>query len=623
MALPQNIIYKLQSGSGRRWLILSIIVEAILMLVVTYNLRGFKNMATQEAMDSAQLGRNIAEGRGYTTRFIRPFSLYLIQEHSQRGHPSEALDPSRIRGEHPDISNPPVYPLVLAGLMKVLPFDFTIAHGTRTFWTINGFFARHQPDFLIALFNQVLFFGVIFLVYLLAKRLFDQKIAWLSAALLLGNELLWRFSMSGLSTILLLLIFVSLVWCLVLLEEELREPRRGAYSVYLLAAGTGFLAGIGALTRYSAGWIILPVLVYVVILGLARQRVVLAPIVLLTFAAVVTPWVVRNYSVCGTPLGTATYALAETSAWFPEHDLQRSLRPDLGQADPVAVLKSKFLAGCRRALQDDLPKLGGGWISAFCLLGLLAPGPRPDARRLQYFLLSCLALLALAQGVGHTQISEDSPQVNTENLLVLVAPLGLVYGAALFFELLGRIQWPFPRGPSVALGVFGVLAGFPVLFTALPFGRVGPVSYPPYSPPYIALAAAGRQPGQLTMSDIPWAMAWYGEAQCAWLTPSPAGFLQINDFNKPVHVLYFSPVTTDSRFRSQFARHKPNDKESWGSLIVEGYYRHQTYRPVAPEGFPLSYWCNRFGKESRAQDLATWSENVIFFANPRAPFASR
>ncbi len=48
---------------------------------------------------------------------------------------------------------------------------------------------------------------------------------------MLGTELLWRFSVSGLSTMLLLVIFIGLAWCLVLLEQEggeLSGGQRGA-----------------------------------------------------------------------------------------------------------------------------------------------------------------------------------------------------------------------------------------------------------------------------------------------------------------------------------------------------------------------------------------------------------
>ena len=48
-------------------------------------------MTTPEGMDAAQLARNIAEGRGYTTLFVRPFSLFLVQRQEQ----ARAPDPVR------------------------------------------------------------------------------------------------------------------------------------------------------------------------------------------------------------------------------------------------------------------------------------------------------------------------------------------------------------------------------------------------------------------------------------------------------------------------------------------------------------------------------------------------
>ena len=110
-------------------------------------------MATQEAMDAAQVARNIAQGKGYTTLFIRPFSIYL-REKAQSGDagarrpPAQVADLGRLRGMHPDLANPPVYPVVLAGLMKVLPFDYCY-HNHQTVleqrWPVLAFQAR-LPD---------------------------------------------------------------------------------------------------------------------------------------------------------------------------------------------------------------------------------------------------------------------------------------------------------------------------------------------------------------------------------------------------------------------------------------------------------------------------------------------
>ena len=137
-------------------------------------------------MDSAQLARNIADGKGYTTLFIRPFSLYLVQSHNQARHaaaPASAtnLDFARIKYRpHPDLANPPVYPLVLAGLMKVLPFHYPVEL-KKPFWSDNSRFWRYQPDFLIAMFNEVLLLVVVALTFFLARKLFDANVAWLSA----------------------------------------------------------------------------------------------------------------------------------------------------------------------------------------------------------------------------------------------------------------------------------------------------------------------------------------------------------------------------------------------------------------------------------------------------------
>src|SRR5687768_4973934 len=128
MPFLQEVIHKIEVAGGVRYVRYILTFLAAVFLIMLYNLRVARNMSTQEAMDSAQLARNIADGKGYTTSFIRPFSMYLIsrENHEQLGMPAttRAADYSRIKEAHPDIANPPVYPVLLAGLMKILPFDF-------------------------------------------------------------------------------------------------------------------------------------------------------------------------------------------------------------------------------------------------------------------------------------------------------------------------------------------------------------------------------------------------------------------------------------------------------------------------------------------------------------------
>src|SRR5467141_528293 len=122
MLLPQDVIHKLVAGGGSRVFRSGLVVLTLVGAIFLYDWRAFRNLGSQEAMDAAQLGRNLAQGKGYTTLFVRPFSIYLLKRRAQekeRVSPSAgSADPAQLKGMHPDLANPPVYPVVLAGLMK-------------------------------------------------------------------------------------------------------------------------------------------------------------------------------------------------------------------------------------------------------------------------------------------------------------------------------------------------------------------------------------------------------------------------------------------------------------------------------------------------------------------------
>ena len=243
--LIQKLIHMSETGRGSRYLRFLILGLVVMGLALVYNLRAYRNLATQEAMDSAQLARNIADGKGYTTLFIRPFSLYLVQSHNEAKHAAAPatnnLDFAHIKSTpHPDLANPPVYPIVLAGLMKVLPFHYPVEL-KKPFWSNGNQFWRYQPDFQIAMFNEILLLAVVVLTFFIGRKLFDVNVAWLSALLTLGCELLWRFSVSGLSTMLLMVVFLGLTWCLLRIEEMGREPQPRATWLLGLALAAGVI----------------------------------------------------------------------------------------------------------------------------------------------------------------------------------------------------------------------------------------------------------------------------------------------------------------------------------------------------------------------------------------------
>jgi 4-amino-4-deoxy-L-arabinose transferase-like glycosyltransferase len=517
-------------------------------------------------------------------------------------------DLARLQGNHPDLANPPVYPVALAALMKTLPFKYEI-NLTDRFWSVppapipdnvrekikneedlkrlmQRQFMRYQPDFLISLFNQLLFFAVVVMFYFLARRLFDQSVAGLATVLLIGCELMWRFTMSGLSTQLLLLLFMGLAWGMVLLEEETNAPQRGVKYQFLLAVGIGLLAGLGCLTRYSYGWIIVPT-VLCLALFIPKQRAALCLTVLGVFGLIVLPWLFRNYSLSGLPFGTATVAPIEATYVFPGYRLERSLDPDWTKwisnwtsgLSALMPLIHKLLNGLRQIALTDLVRLGGGWASSFFLVGLLLNFRNRAPRRLRVFLVITLGCLMVVQALSRTQISDDIPDVNSENLIVVLYPLVLLFGVGLFFTLLEQINFIHSLFRSLVVFAFAFIMCLPLMTVFLP-PRINPLVYPPYYPPAIRQTAGFMKENELMMGDIPWAVAWYGNRQCIWLTlDAQEQFFAVNDALKPIRGLYLTPLTMDSRFLTEWVR--PGE-HSWGSFILETMTRREI-----PPTFPL------------------------------------
>jgi 4-amino-4-deoxy-L-arabinose transferase-like glycosyltransferase len=630
----QKLIFQLEEGPGKSWLRFIAAALALLLIVVSYNWFCFRNMGTQEAMDCAQLARNIAEGNGFTTLFVRPLSMRLLQNRATRSAsldgPWQSADPAQITGMHPDIANAPVYPLILAGLMKVLPFDFRVDM-THRFWSssesrpvddsdqisLSRAFRRYQPDFLISAFNQVVLLVIATLSYFLARRLFDLPTAVFSTVLLLGTESLWRFAVSGLPTLTLLLIFVCLVWCLVRLEncaserdrelERLEASQKGmailqpgqtqaaggvrlsTTSVLTWAALAGVLVALGALTRYPFAWLILPVLVFIQ-LCTARDRLTPGLVAFLGFAIVFTPWLVRNWLVSGSPFGTAAYATLENGVLFPGSSLQRLLKPDL-ELPPMAFVKVswlKLLSNGTQIVQNDLPRLGGSWVASFFVVGLVLPSTKSRIRRLGYFLALSLFVLAVVQALGQTQLSTDSPGINSENLLVVLVPAIWIYGTRFFFRLLRQFDKSLRLLRPFVMVVFGTVTCLPLIVALLTASR-SPVVFPPYYPPSIQSAVSFVKSDEMMMSDIPWAVAWYGHAQCVWLTQTKRDFFNINDHQKPIQALYLSHATGGEQFQS-FDRWLRAGDESWGDFIMSCVLRKQQGKPGPPADFPLEYW---------------------------------
>jgi hypothetical protein len=284
----QGMIVDLEGHLGAILLKAASVLIGFFLLAVWFNIQRNHGFSNQEAMEAAQLGRRLATGQGYTTECVRPAVIGMLQ----RANPDNATNV--LKQPTPDLSIAPGYPVILAALMKALPFEWT-ADPARL-WTF-------QPETVIDCFNELLLLASAVLLFRMAKRLFDSGVAWVSAVVFVGGEIYWRFCLSGLSTIWLTLIFLTLARCLMALEERERaEESPARKGPLILAALAGALVGIGGLTRYSFAWLLVPTLLFFGVFF--KRRFQLCALALGACLVVMAPWIGRNLALSQTPFGT-------------------------------------------------------------------------------------------------------------------------------------------------------------------------------------------------------------------------------------------------------------------------------------------------------------------------------
>jgi hypothetical protein len=194
-----------------------------------------------------------------------------------------------------------------------------------------------------------------------------------------------------------------------------------------------------------------------------------------------------------------------------------------------------------------------------------------------------ILLLFIVQALEQTHLTEDLPEINSENLLVLLAPLTFVYGVALFYTFLDQLNMITAEARGAIIGVFLVLMSGPLIMSLL-LGTT-PAYYTSYSPMHIQKVARLMRPEELIMSDIPAGVAWYGDRDCSWLSSDDdREFFKINKL-RIVKALYLTQRTSDERFLSRMVA----DSKSWGHFFFqcEAHLECEGHGEV-PSGFPLT-----------------------------------
>jgi len=113
--------------------------------------------------------------------------------------------------------------------------------------------------------------------------------------------------------------------------------------------------------------------------------------------------------------------------------------------------------------------------------------------------------------------------------------------------------------------------------------QTNPLSYPPYHPPDIQRISQVLRPDELMMSDVPWAVAWYGQRECVSLPLNPKEeFFNIYDYVKPVSGLYLTQKSLNINLLPELTVSHP-DPDTWRHFVLTAGVQNQL-----PRDFPLN-----------------------------------
>jgi hypothetical protein len=581
MKSAQELIHWMEQGRGARWMLRAVVVLGALLLTTIYSWKQFHGIPTEFVMQQALLGRQLAQGRGFTTPVNYPQTYAVLDARGMR------FDEKRF---YPELHHAPLYAIVLAGALAVLPETAWGHHPVPP----DGWL----PDYAVLAVNLVLFWIAMLLVWRLGRRLFDSRVAWIALPASAVSVTLWEQTVALTGLPLFLVLMLGLFHGLAGVEEKLEAEGGSSRGVALRVAGLGVVGALLFLTEYSAGLVSLVIAGYLGWRVPGRSRGKLLAVLAGSFLLLVSPWLTRNVLVSGHPLGLAWQNLA-LKAGDPtaEPSAQRNLASVDAPGLDLNKLGNKGLTGLELNLKERLWSGGGLLLTAFFISGLAYRFRHGPANRVRW----CFAVVLLVLLAGQAFFnSGESPRLPAYYL----APLIIVFGAG-FFMVLVDSQPGLSQHWRWSVAALLLLQGLPMTRDCLEPRKIH-FHYPPYFPVLFMELHADLQrrflPGTGVSTDVPAGTAWYGQVR-VWAKPE-----RLRDFSRimveqNIGALLLTPVTLDRPFFTELAARKDDaisltDTGGWG-----GVYAGLVTRRMPP-GFPLSL---------PPQKL---TENMVLLVNP-------
>jgi 4-amino-4-deoxy-L-arabinose transferase-like glycosyltransferase len=399
-----------------------------------------------------------------------------------------------------------------------------------------------------------MFLASVVMSFFLVREIFDRRVAWLTTALVLLTDMMWRFSVSGLPQNAVLFLFTLSLFFLHRALQSREDGRSGPMLLQL--AAVAFLLGVATLAHPVVAWMFLGFLIFTAIW--IRPRSVSALLVFFVFLLVVGPWLVRNYLVCGNPLGLGIFAILDGTTGS-ESFFMRNLQPDMSA---FGAVRAKLRGGFTGQFENLFTFLGFNVAAAAFFFAFLHIFRHSVTNMFRW----CVVLMWVGAATGMALFAPQGA-VSPNQLHMLFVPIFAAYGMAFLLVLWNRLDIRLAPARNAFIGVVCAVTALPMALNLLtaPSQRV---NWPPYVPPFIHAVCQWMKPGEIICSDMPWATAWYGGRVSLLIPSTVKQFVELNDYKTlggPINGLYLTPVSGNRPYLTQIAR---GEYAAWENYIL-------------------------------------------------------
>ncbi len=524
----------------------AIIIGALAYYGGLYYKTTFVGLTDRHAIDVAQVAKNVSQGKGFTTRVIRPFNIGLITDSGR---------------QTAEINSAPLFPYAVAAL----------------------YYKKGPSDQAIVWVSLLFLILIILSTFVLGWLVFDIRAGLLAAAVVAVSGPVIDAGASGTEWTMAAFVFSLLLFCVLFYQRTASRNRQFAsFSFVVLSA---FFVAALFMINHILLFLVIPLALHYAFAGAGKRWHAVAFIV--GVAVLIAPWAYRNASLTGgSILAANAWDIFVDSQMFPgdvffrttDEATRELARVVLFPVEHFNAFMTKLIAGGSKLILAFVPMLGLA-ILPMVVVSMLYRFNSESGNMVRRFIYIAVGFAV----VFFALFSVDA------RAIILFSPIFGIFGSAYFFQIIDerkfhQVYVNLAIGVVIAASCLPSVAEIMVLRDPAPRSEIAtPNEF------FVSLNAGGLR--GVVYSDLPWLAAWRMDVTAIWLPRSDDDVVELNAAGFPMRVILMtSEVDTYPATETWYLVHK--------SKLWRDYLRdpEDCMAEFKREANPPEFWFERFQK---------------------------